>query len=214
MAKSHIEVIKMPSRTYLNLSDEKKQKLMNAAKKEFSRVLLSDASINKIIKEADISRGSFYMYFKDKEDLYTYLLKEHRMNGLKVLLESLHRSKGDIVLAYEELYSFFIERCFYEKEKNFFRNIFQNANLYLENKTGFCAFYDEEEEKLFLAIEEAVDLNKLSEVARENVKDVLVLLFDTTIKNIIPVILMGMEREKAFHQFQKSLKLIKGGICK
>lgn len=204
----------MPSRTYLNLSDEKKEKLMNAAKKEFSRVLLSDASINRIIKEADISRGSFYMYFESKEELYAYLLNEYRKSGLKILLESLNRNKGDIIKAYEDLYTVFLERCFEEKEMNFFRNMFQNANLYMENKTGLCALKEEEEKELFCEIEKAIDSRKLSKVAKENIKDVLILLFDTTMKNIIPIILMDIKKEDAFRHFQTSLKLIKGGICK
>ena len=204
----------MPSRTYLNLSDEKKEKLMNAAKKEFSRVLLSDASINRIIKEADISRGSFYMYFESKEELYAYLLNEYRKSGLKILLESLNRNKGDIIKAYEDLYTVFLERCFEEKEMNFFRNMFQNANLYMENKTGLCVLKEEEEKELFCEIEKAIDSRKLSKVAKENIKDVLILLFDTTMKNIIPIILMDIKKEDAFRHFQTSLKLIKGGICK
>lgn len=204
----------MPSRTYLNLSDEKKEKLMQAAKKEFSRVLLSDASINRIIKDADISRGSFYMYFKNKEELYAYLLSEHRINGLKILIESLTRSKGDIVKAYQDLYGIFLEKCFEEKEKNFFRNVFQNANLYMENKTTFACTEQNEEEQLFQKLENAIDRKKLSKVARENIKAVILLLFDITMKSIVPVLLMDMDQEKAFRHFLKSLELIEGGICK
>lgn len=204
----------MPSKTYLNLSDAKKQKLIQAAKKEFSRVLLSDASINRIIKDADISRGSFYMYFENKEELYAYLLSEHRINGLKILIERLTRSKGDIVKAYQDLYDIFLERCFQEKERNFFRNVFQNANLYMENKTTFSYTEQNEEEQLFRELENAIDRKKLSKVARENIKEVILLLFDITMKSIVPVILMDMDREKAFRHFLKSLELIEGGICK
>ena len=47
---------------------------MKSAKKEFSKSLFKDASINNIIKMANIPRGSFYMYFESKEDIYFYLL--------------------------------------------------------------------------------------------------------------------------------------------
>ena len=40
----------------------------------FQKKSYDDASINQMIQESDISRGSFYMYFHDKEDLYFYLL--------------------------------------------------------------------------------------------------------------------------------------------
>ena len=50
----------MPTQRFLKLKEEKKQVILEAAVHEFSRVPYSSASINQIIKEADISRGSFY----------------------------------------------------------------------------------------------------------------------------------------------------------
>ncbi len=202
----------MPSRTFLNLKEEKKRKLLDAAKREFSRVLLKDASINKIIKDADISRGSFYMYFESKEELYSYLLSEHRVNGLKILIECLTRSKGDIMCAYQEMYSIFLEKCLLEKEKTFFRNVFQNANLYIENKTGFSQAESIEEKELFQTLVHSIDMEKLSSNAKESIDDVILLLFNITMKSIIPVIFLEASKEEAFVHFQKTLKLIEGGI--
>ncbi len=214
MTNCHIGVIKMPSKTFLNLNDEKKKKLLDAAKKEFSRARLSETSINKIIKEANISRGSFYMYFSDKEDLYAYLLSKHRINGLKILIDCLKRSKGDIISAYEELYTIFLDKCLLEKEKNFFKNVFQNANLYIENKTGFCCFASEEEKRLFQELKQTIDMKKLSTDAKESIEDMIMLLLNITMKSIIPVIFLEANKEKEKNHFQKSLKLIKGGIYK
>ena len=47
--------------------------IREAAIREFSRVPLDKVSINKIVKYADISRGSFYTYFQDKEDVFQYI---------------------------------------------------------------------------------------------------------------------------------------------
>ena len=60
----------MPSSTFLNLPAEKQEKLLEAATREFSHRPFNEASINQIIKEAGIPRGSFYMYFQDKEDRF------------------------------------------------------------------------------------------------------------------------------------------------
>ena len=65
----------MPTQRFLKLKEEKRQVILSAAVHEFSRVPYSSASINQIIKEADISRGSFYTYFEDKDDLMRYLLR-------------------------------------------------------------------------------------------------------------------------------------------
>ena len=76
----------MPSSTFLNLPAEKQEKLLEAATREFSHKPFNEASINQIIKEAGIPRGSFYMYFQDKEDLFRYLLKGY-VDQLFMLLE-------------------------------------------------------------------------------------------------------------------------------
>ena len=68
----------MPLQTFFNLTKEKQDKIISAAKNEFTEKSFYDASINKIIKEAGISRGSFYMYFVDKEDLFVYLMDDYR----------------------------------------------------------------------------------------------------------------------------------------
>jgi len=63
----------MPKSTFHSLCGEKKQRLIDAALEEFSRRTFSQASLNQIIKQADIPKGSFYQYFENKEDLYLYL---------------------------------------------------------------------------------------------------------------------------------------------
>lgn len=50
-----------------------KGKLIQAAIKHFSRYSYKQASLNQIIEDAGISKGSFYFHFKNKQELYTYL---------------------------------------------------------------------------------------------------------------------------------------------
>lgn len=66
----------VPKDTFNNLSEDKKKRIFDAAVEEFSKKRFSEASINQIVKGAEISRGSFYQYFKDKEDLYLYVLMQ------------------------------------------------------------------------------------------------------------------------------------------
>lgn len=65
----------MPKSTFFKLKEEKKKKIMDAALKEFSGSSFDTASINQIVKESDIAKGSFYQYFKDKDDIYNYVLE-------------------------------------------------------------------------------------------------------------------------------------------
>jgi AcrR family transcriptional regulator len=50
-------------------------KLIEAALSEFATRSYTDASVNTIIREAGISKGSFYYRFETKYDLYLHLLK-------------------------------------------------------------------------------------------------------------------------------------------
>lgn len=100
----------MPSSTFLNLPPEKQEKLLEAASREFSSRPFNEASINQIIKEAGIPRGSFYMYFQDKEDLFRYLLRGYVDQMVMVIEELLLRRKGDIFQALLDLYDYLAEK--------------------------------------------------------------------------------------------------------
>ncbi len=54
----------------------KREAILEAALTEFSRNDFENASVNKIIKDANTSKGNFYHYFSNKEELYIALLKE------------------------------------------------------------------------------------------------------------------------------------------
>lgn len=54
---------------------ERRALLLDAALHEFAQLPYDDASLNTILKSAEVSKGSFYYQFKDKEDLYLHLIK-------------------------------------------------------------------------------------------------------------------------------------------
>ena len=64
----------MASSTYHQLPETKRKRILEALMDEFSQVTYSEASINRVIKQAQISRGSFYQYFENKEDAYLEVL--------------------------------------------------------------------------------------------------------------------------------------------
>ena len=86
----------MPSNKFLNLEDDKKQEIIEAAKLEFATHKYEDASINKIIKNIHMPRGSFYLYFENKQDLYLYLLKTYIREFKAQFIEVLNKNKQDL----------------------------------------------------------------------------------------------------------------------
>ncbi len=98
--------IAVPSSTFFNLPDAKRQKLLTCARAEFSRVPYAEASINRIIKAAGIPRGSFYMYFEDKGDLFRHLLNESIQQVITLMSHLLQEQDGDLFAAFLALFDF------------------------------------------------------------------------------------------------------------
>lgn len=86
----------MPTSTFFNLRPEKQERLLTAAAREFAAQPFHEASINSMIRAAGIPRGSFYMYFRDKEELFQYLVRESTEPLLLAFRELLTRSGGDL----------------------------------------------------------------------------------------------------------------------
>lgn len=65
----------MPKEQFFKIKLSKREKIMLAARAEFSSKPYEEVSINDIVERSEISRGSFYLYFEDKWDIYSHLLK-------------------------------------------------------------------------------------------------------------------------------------------
>lgn len=85
----------MPNQTFFRLPEEKRRRLIDAAWQEFMAVRFDEASINRIIRGAGISRGSFYQYFADKEDLFFYMLGTLKDESLALLGGAMDEAAGD-----------------------------------------------------------------------------------------------------------------------
>lgn len=86
----------MPKHTFFKISKEKQSRIINAARHEFLSVPYSEVSINRIIKQAEIPRGSFYQYFEDKEDLFYFTLQENKNSLFEILSNEIEKAEGDI----------------------------------------------------------------------------------------------------------------------
>ena len=64
------------------MPEEKRQLIEKEAIREFAAFGYDKASINRIVDNCQIAKGSFYQYFEDKKDLFLYLVK--RVNEKKL----------------------------------------------------------------------------------------------------------------------------------
>lgn len=137
----------MPNETFFNLSTEKQKRILEAAKKEFSQNPLKDASIANIVKEAEISRGSFYQYFTDVEDLYLYYFHSLGKDSHKQFLLSLKQHQGDLFATFEDFFSHWLLDIFKGDNVLFYKNLFVSMDYHGMHK--FLPFSDgKKEEKI------------------------------------------------------------------
>lgn len=125
----------MPKGLFFTIHEEKKTRIIEAAIKEFSQQLYEKASINQIIKEADISRGSFYQYFEDKEDLYFFLIETVVKNtSYNFLKEFIATQPKDVFSVYKALLTYNLQLLSDEKYQAFFKNMHLGVNYHLQQK--------------------------------------------------------------------------------
>ena len=64
-----------PFTRFHNLDEDKQRRIMDAALEEFVAHGYEGASLNRIIQQSEMSKGSFYYYFEDKADLLVTILR-------------------------------------------------------------------------------------------------------------------------------------------
>ena len=109
----------MPKQTFYKLPQEKQERILAAAKREFTQVRYSDVSINQIVREAGIPRGSFYQYFEDKKDIFLYFLKDYKKEILGGFSQCIRTLSGNFFAALDVFVTGFIEETYREPERGF-----------------------------------------------------------------------------------------------
>lgn len=89
----------MPSDRFNRLDNNKHQRIMDAAIDEFLKSGYNEASINQIIKEAEISRGSFYTYFADKHELFDHIFNKMKTIAAESIVDEVRTQNGDVFAA-------------------------------------------------------------------------------------------------------------------
>jgi AcrR family transcriptional regulator len=87
---------------FSNLPEEKRQRILKVARSEFAKNGFENTSIQQIARKSDISVGSVYKYFDNKEQMFTYIAQEG-LSELEDLLMKLAPSKEDILIKAEKI---------------------------------------------------------------------------------------------------------------
>lgn len=202
----------MPRSQFMKLSEVKKNKIITCAQEEFVKNGYETASINQIIKNAGIARGSFYNYFEDKADIYYYIVEEYRQKITDLLYKSIIDMQGDIFKGYSMFF-----------QKITMLNIFSSSKIFqklvddiLEN--GFLSLINNNKNvnaedflKNFLKI---IDLKKLKINSSKDLYAALDLMTMITMQHIKHLENKKFSKDQITEIYTKQLKLISCGLEK
>ena len=200
----------MPKETFLKLSKEKQQKVINAAKKEFARVPIENVSIKNIVEEADIARGSFYQYFESKEDLLIYILRENSEKLNTKLKDKVKETNGDIFKLYIFLYDSMIEEFTNNPDQELFKQIFINLKSSDENVFDLVRKTKPQD---IIDYYEQIDKNNLK---IENHEDLVVIcdMLNAITRRAVIKNFKNKSKEECRAMFLKEIEYLKHGIEK
>jgi len=80
-----------PSRRVAGQDPAKRSQILDGAKRCFLSVGFEAASMNDITSEAGVSKGTLYVYFKDKQDLFKELIDREKSAVMGAALKELDR---------------------------------------------------------------------------------------------------------------------------
>lgn len=206
------EVKIVPTERFYNLPDEKKKAIRDAAMEEFICAPFEKASINKIIKSAGISRGSFYTYFEDKHDVLSYIFEDAAENFEKLWAENVKRNHGNL---WKTMLSFMDESVFKTKEKfvQLAKNIVDSVQVYGVTN-GLSTSVSPRQYSLLLAMYDSIDKSDFKDQTIETFGMILYMIFFEIGKGLEWYYSHPEDKEKIKKILAKKLDILQCGICK
>ena len=203
----------MIKKTFYNLPYEKRKRITDAVIKEFMERPNEKVSINRIIKTAEISRGSFYQYFDDKVDLIEIITKTMFEESSNKAKEILTLSCGDLFVMYIKMFDYFGDYSSQKQTMKIMRNIVDSfkanddlVSEYLKNRFNMALTNNE--------IYTMVDRQNLKFQDNESVKCLIEILTQVLKNAIFDVFVAGSDREEVRERLIKKIDIIKQGAVK
>lgn len=200
----------MPKDRFYNLSAEKRERILNSAIVEFSRVPVHQVSINKIIKEAKISRGSFYQYFYDKNDLICEIISGYRGTLMANVKDHLANKDKDVFSLFFEIFEQIVTFVEHTENQKLCFNLFESMH---RDENFFHTIVGQREiDEMTETIVSSVDTSKLKYSTREDIINVLDIISAIGMKCIMRVIQHPDAKDSYVESYKRQLMIIKTGI--
>jgi AcrR family transcriptional regulator len=165
----------------LDVSEERKDQIMNAAEGVFSQKGFNDARMDDIAEETGLSKGTLYLYFKSKEDLVIAILD--RM--FKEVFQGLKARKNTESSATEAIWRFTEDAIRdYKKMMRMMPIAYEFLALVFRNKIvqkAFKQYFNHYMDVLIPIIQRGIDSGEFRQVEAEDIAIAAGAIFEGTI---------------------------------
>lgn len=200
----------MIKRTFYNLPDEKRKKIIDVTKKEFLKGNKHKITINTVIEKAGISRGSFYQYFDDKLDLVELVTDDMIAKIINFVQDELMLNGGDIFELPMRIFDVMTI------ENRDFGNILALTPESNQNSALISDYmqYRYRQNNYFQYIAKYIDKSLFVSQKDEDIECVIFMLFDIIKSSMFNVTKNGKKIEDERITLYKKVQIIKNGALK
>lgn len=201
----------VPTERFYNLPEEKRRRITEAIYSELCRVPFDEISINKIIKTADIPRGSFYQYFDDKSELVSYIMEEFQNILFNTVKNTLIEAKGDVFDTFEQVLVQIIEFGKNEYSCILLKNVFHGLKVTDVKKMNI---FKDKSNDLINELFDYMDVKKFKSQKHEDIEDAAAILAFIMWSAVTEAFIDISHKDEIIERAKNKANLIKVGIYK
>src|SRR5699024_1213401 len=152
--------------------------------------------------------GSFYQYFKDKEDIFYYLLETKTRTHNETFINILKRSDGDLFDAFLETFRNMVREFQVQEKRDFYKNVFLNIN-YKSDKAMMIEISAPDFEGEFEKIKEFINIDKINIIDESEMIHVIQIMMATTMQNLMFSFTKQYTEDVSLKNYKIELNLLK-----
>lgn len=194
----------MPTTTFYNLRPEKKERIIEAIKKEFNRTQLINMSVKRIVEDSGIARGSFYQYFVSREDIIEFIISSEYSLEIEKIKAFLEKNNGDV---YEASCDYF--------ESTLNDDTFKNLDYYIHIAEYLKEFEIKKFKKANIdEIKKCISFENLNIKTEEEFEAGFMIMILITNAQRLAILNHIVTKEEGIRKYRTQLELFKNGFEK
>jgi AcrR family transcriptional regulator len=193
-----------------SVSDRKRSAILDAARAVFSRKGYSETAVDDVAEEARVAKGTLYLYFKSKEELYLSALA----SDLKAMAAEGRREMERSQRLREKLRAFLRVRLEYTKSRQDFLRIYlaEYGSIFVKTALSRELIHALKENMRYVA-KEIEAASRRGEIGRVPPGAAAAALFDLS-RGIIERRLLGWKEFQIANEIEFSIDVLFSGIEK